>query len=161
MDERPGWLRMRAGDVPLDGRGSPTFVGVRQTKMDQLMSAYIDASGLSEGGRGGLTIFAHGMYHYDMAVVRRGGQYVAQLSYHLDALRHVEAEVVLSSQFANLQVHCTPDYYIFSCNGEELGKMNTRFLSSECLGGFTGIYAGVFSEGPAGSFIDLAEIKAE
>lgn len=161
FDAHPGWLRMQAGDVPLDGKGSPTFVGVRQTKMDQLMSAYIDASGLAEGGRGGLTVFAHGSYHYDMAVLRREGRLVAQLRYHLDALTHVEKEVTLPTQFADLQVHCTPDYYIFSCNGEELGKMNTRFLSSECLGGFTGIYAGVFSEGPTGSYIDLAELKAE
>lgn len=159
--ERLGWLRMQAGDVPLDGRGSPTFVGVRQTKMDQTFSAYIDAAGLAEGGRGGLTVFAHGSYHYDMAVVRRDGQLVAQLRYRLDALKHVEAEMPLPTEYANLQVHCTPDYYIFSCNGEELGRMNTRFLSSECLGGFTGIYVGIFSEGPTGSYIDLAELKEE
>ena len=161
FDEHPGWLRMFSGDVPLDGKGSPTFVGVRQTKMEQRMSAYVDASGLLEGGRGGLTVFAHGSYHYDMAVVRQNGQYVARLSYHLDALTHIEAEVVLPSQFAELEVRCTPDYYVFSCNGKELGKMNTRFLSSECLGGFTGIYVGVFADGSAGSFIDLAELATE
>ena len=159
LDAHPGWLRLRAGDVPLDGKGSPTFVGIRQTEMEQRMSAYVDVSGLDEGGRGGLTAYTNGAYHYDIAVVRRDGQYIAQVLYRLDALTHVESERVLPSQFANLSIECTPEYYVFSCNGEELGRMNTRFLSSECAGGFTGMYIGVFSEGPAGSYIDLAEIE--
>lgn len=55
-----------------------------------------------------------------------------------------------------LRIESTADYYTFSYSTDgktfqSLGKMNTYFLSSETLGGFTGVVFGWFAEGEAGT----------
>ncbi|MBP5322331.1 MAG: family 43 glycosylhydrolase [Bacteroidaceae bacterium] len=151
-------LRLFAGDKDLDAKGSPTFVGWRQTDINEKTSIRLDAQGLREGSRAGVTVYANGAYHYDVAIILRNGTPFAQVRYRLGNLTHVEREVPLSSFVADLSIQANSETYAFFCNEVPLGEMDARFLSSETAGGFTGTYFGAFCEGE-GSFADVLEIR--
>lgn len=161
LTAREGWLRLTAGEKNLDTAGSSTFIGVRQTAISQHVSTLIDGSGLKDGGRAGLTIYMGSRYHYDVAVVRKGGRYVAQIHYRLGAMSHVEKEIPLSGPTVQLSVEAEPDLYRFLINGSREAAMDAHFLSSETAGGFTGIYFGLFCDGTLGSTADVQFLRID
>lgn len=155
LTDRPGWLRLTAGDIDMDHSGSPTFIGLRQTAIDETFTLTLDASGLRPDGRAGLTVYMGSRYHYDLAVVNRGGRPCVQVRYRLGRLSHVAVEQPLPAPTATLTVVATADAYTFLADGRELAAMDTHFLSTETAGGFTGIYVGAFCDGAAGSHADI------
>ena len=161
LTAREGWLRLTAGEKNLDNAGASTFIGARQTAISQIARTLIDASGLKEGGRAGLTIYMGSRYHYDVAIVRRGGRYVAQVLYRLGNMAHVEKEVTLDGPTAQLAIEAEPGIYRLSADGRMLAEMDANFLSSETAGGFTGIYFGVFCDGAPGSTADVQYLSVD
>lgn len=159
--ERHGFLRLKAGNKTLDDNGSPTFIGVRQTAIDQTVSTDIDASGLKSGGRAGLTAYMDGHYHYDIAVVNNGGKWLAQVRYRLGCMTHIEKEIALDSPRAHIAIKGTAHRYHFEVNGQKIASMDTKFISTETAGGFTGIYWGAFCDGTAGSHADIPSLTVE
>lgn len=161
LAERPGYLRMRAGDKRLDQNGSPTFIGVRQTAIDQTYSTTINGSTLRDGARTGITAYMGDHYHYDIAIVKRDGQCVAQVLYRLGKMTHIASEITLNRPEATLAIKATAHDYHFLLNDKEIAVMDTKFISTETAGGFTGIYFGNFVEGPRGSYVDVPNITID
>lgn len=161
LTSREGWLRLTAGEKNLDEAGPSTFIGARQTAISQIARTVIDGSGLKEGGRAGLTVYMGSRYHYDVAIVRKGGRYVAQMLYRLGNMAHVEKEVVLDGPTAQLVVEAEPGIYRLNVNGGQVTVMDAHFLSSETAGGFTGIYFGAFCDGAPGSTADVQYLSVD
>ena len=161
LTAREGWLRLTAGEKSLDEAGPSTFIGARQTAISQIARTVIDGSGLKEGGRAGLTVYMGSRYHYDVAIVRKGGRYVAQMLYRLGNMAHVEKEVVLDGPTAQLVVEAEPGIYRLNVNGGQVTVMDAHFLSSETAGGFTGIYFGAFCDGAPGSTADVQYLSVD
>ncbi|MFR3550666.1 MAG: glycoside hydrolase family 43 protein, partial [Coprobacter sp.] len=72
------------------------------------------------------------------------------LRYRLGELSHIEKEIVLPKGDIQLRVKGNRDFYSFeyATNNKtfhELGRMNTRYLSTETAGGFTGIMLGLYA----------------
>ena len=70
----------------------------------------------------------------------------------LDELAHSEKEITLKGKKAYLRISSDGAYYYMqvSENGksfETLCKMDFRYLSTEVIGGFTGVMLGVFAQG--------------
>ena len=66
------------------------------------------------------------------------------LRYQLGELKHIEKVIPVPTGKVKLQIEGEADNYIFSYaveNGkfQEIDRMNTRYLSTETTGGFTGI----------------------
>lgn len=150
---RKGYLRIASAPVGLDSNDSPAFVGRRQQHIAFTATTELDYQQLADGGQAGLTVYMGHEHHHTLAVKAVGDERVVALDYRLGALRHNEATVRLTSKKVQLRVEGTADYYIFSCSTDggktfsELGRIDTRFLSSETVGGFTGIYLGLYAEG--------------
>lgn len=161
LTAREGWLRLTAGEKNLDEAGPSTFIGARQTAISQIARTVIDGSGLKEGGRAGLTVYMGSRYHYDVAIVRKGGRYVAQMLYRLGNMAHVEKEVALDGPTAQLVVEAEPGIYRLNVNGGQVTVMDAHFLSSETAGGFTGIYFGAFCDGAPGSTADVQYLSVD
>ncbi|MCQ2288749.1 MAG: glycoside hydrolase family 43 protein [Muribaculaceae bacterium] len=161
QSERPGYMRMRAGNKTINDAGSPTFLGVRQTAIDQTCTITVNASTLRDGARSGLTVYMGKEYHYDIDLAKKDGKTVAQVVYRLGKLTHVAQEIALDTDEATLAIRGTAHDYHFLLNGKEIAVMDTKFISTETAGGFTGIYFGAFVEGPRGSYIDLPSITID
>lgn len=100
----------------------------------------------------GLSVYMQETSHYDMYVRQLAdGKQAVVLRYRLHSIDHVEAEAVLPKN-AEVQLHVRGDrdYYTFSysTDGEmftELGKVDCRYISSETVGGFTGVMLGMYA----------------
>ena len=89
--------------------------------------------------------------HYDLFVKQLAdGQQAVVLRYQLGELTHTEKEVALPRGKVQLRVKGNSEIYSFEYatdgkNFKELGRINTRYISTETAGGFTGIMLGLYA----------------
>lgn len=150
LKERKGYLRLKTSPVKLDDIDSPTFVGRRQQHINFTANTTVNLLDAIDGDESGITVFMNNVSHYDLLIKQalNGKRYLV-LRYRLSELRHVEAQIEVPQQAIHLQVKGSNDFYAFeySLDGKiyhNLGKMNTRYISSETAGGFTGVLLGLF-----------------
>ena len=151
LTERKGWLRLRPSTTDLSETASPTFIARRQTELNFTATALFDLSHLSEGMQAGITAYAAPLNHYDVVAEKRNGQIIIKSNVRLGQTRHSEKEFALSGTRAYLRITSDKDFYylLASSDGKdfvELAKMEYRFLSTETIGGFTGVMLGLFTQ---------------
>ena len=151
LQQRPGWLRLRPTTQSIDSPQSPTFVARRQTETRFVATARLDVSHLSEGMQTGLTAYAAPLNHYDVVLEKQGGQLVAKANIRLGELSHSEQSLPLSGNIVYLQISSDQDYYYLKASSDgqnfhTLTRMDFRYLSTEVIGGFTGVMLGLFAQ---------------
>lgn len=150
LTARSGWLRLKPTAITLDMEDSPTFVARRQKDINFTATTALQLSNAPVGDYAGLSVFMRNNYHYDLFVKQTAdNQQKVVLRYTLGALTHIEKEAD-AAPTVYLRVKGTNDYYTFEYSTDNknyttLGKMDTRFLSSETAGGFTGVMLGLFA----------------
>ncbi|MEJ8305986.1 glycoside hydrolase family 43 protein [Saccharibacillus sacchari] len=149
LEERPGHLALRGGEVTLDEIGPLAFVGRRLSHFDCRLAAQLDFEPASESEEAGMTLFMNGKYHYDLAVTQREGRKAVILRRTVGSLR---TEQVFDCGFGpvELRVHAESQRFVFffrEANGSEIevGWGETHFLSTEIAGGFTGVIAAMYA----------------
>ena len=149
-------LQLTATAITLDDpMHSPTAVFRRQEDVVATVTTELSLLQSAEGDAAGFTVYMDPHGHYDLLL--RGnadGTQSLQLRYRLGDMLHIEKEVVLpeAGQKVQLRLEADAKHYAFSysLDGKSfhpLGKMNTFFLATETLGGFTGMMFGLFAEG--------------
>lgn len=147
-----GKLRLKGIPVSLDDNSdSPTFVGRRQENINFTATTSVQLQKAAPADEAGLTVYMDEQSHYDLFVKQLAdGKQAIVLRYRLGELTHTEKEVVLPAGKVQLRVTGNNDLYSFqyATNGKDfhdLGKMNTRYISTETAGGFTGIMLGMYA----------------
>ena len=151
LTERKGWLRLRPSTTDLSETASPTFIARRQTELNFTATALFDLSHLSEGMQAGITAYAAPLNHYDVVAEKRNGQIIIKSDVRLGQTSHSEKEFALSGTRAYLRITSDKDFYYLQASSDgkdfvELAKMEYRFLSTETIGGFTGVMLGLFAQ---------------
>ena len=151
LTERKGWLRLRPSTTDLSETASPTFIARRQTELNFTATALFDLSHLSEGMQAGITAYAAPLNHYDVVAEKRNGQIIIKSNVRLGQTIHSEKEFALSGTRAYLRITSDKDFYYLQASSDgkdfvELAKMEYRFLSTETIGGFTGVMLGLFAQ---------------
>ena len=151
LTERKGWLRLRPSTTDLSETASPTFIARRQTELNFTATALFDLSHLSEGMQAGITAYAAPLNHYDVVAEKRNGQIIIKSNVRLGQTGHSEKEFALSGTRAYLRITSDKDFYYLQASSDgknfvELAKMEYRFLSTETIGGFTGVMLGLFAQ---------------
>ena len=101
--------------------------------------------------------------HSDIILRRKAdGRNYITLRHKMGMLTHEEPEVAVPDGEVQLRIEGTPDAYTYSYSTDgktyrKLGSLNARYLSTETVGGFTGIMLGLFAT--AGS--DASKATAE
>lgn len=155
------WLSGRPTTLD-DERRSPTFVAHRQEDVRATWTTRLDLTDKAQpGAEAGMSIYTTGAAHYDLFLTPEASadgvpteRARLRLRYRLGALTHVERDLSLPDGAAWLRIEADAELYTFaySADGREfrpLGRMNTRYLSSECAGGFTGVVVGLYATAPA------------
>lgn len=146
-----GQLCLKPTKIGLEEWASPTFVARRQQDIFFTLTTELEFAKATYGDRAGLTVYMDHEAHYDLTVEpAEDGGYLVALRYRLGAMYHTEREVRIDGDSAILRVEGTDYHYKFAYsldgeNFEELGMMNTRYLSSETAGGFTGVVFGLYA----------------
>ncbi len=151
LTERKGWLRLHPSTTDLSTTASPTFVARRQTELNFSATALFDLSHLTEGMQTGMTAYAAPLNHYDVVAEKRNGLIFIKSQVRLGQTCHCEKEIALSGNRAYLRITSDKDFYYLMASPDgidfiQLAKMEYRFLSTETIGGFTGVMLGVFAQ---------------
>ncbi len=151
LTERKGWLRLKPTATTLDKATSPSFVARRQTEKVFTATTLLDASHIGEGMQAGITAYAAPLNHYDVIVEKRDRKLYAKSNIRIGELAHCDKEVPLNSNKVYLRITSDAAYYYMQVSDDgkrfhTLGKMDFRYVSTEVIGGFTGVMLGVFAQ---------------
>lgn len=157
----PDKATLKGTEVTLDMPESPTFIGIRQRDFNAEISCDVQLT----SGEAGLTLYMDEHHHYDLAVrkVENGYKVIERLN--IGDIKSIEYEVDLGSDNqASLMIRASHERYSFliRANGKDipLGTAQTRYLSSEVAGGFTGVLIGLYAYGE-GSLAEFSKFKCE
>lgn len=138
---------MHGSDVTLDDVDSPTFIGLRQR--DFSFTLLIDVS--SDCDEAGVTIYSCESEHYDIALRKVDVGFEAILKLNIGGIKHIQNTVKLNSNKAKLIIEANSCQYNFSVSDQHckyhLGSGQSKYLSSEVSGGFTGVVIGLYAVG--------------
>ena len=99
----------------------------------------------------GITAYAAPLNHYDVIVEKRDGKLYAKSNIRIGELAHCNKEVPLNNNKVYLRITSDAAYYYMQVSDDgkrfqTLGKMDFRYVSTEVIGGFTGVMLGVFAQ---------------
>lgn len=172
LTEQKGKLRISTSPYTLDDTKPASAILRRQTEHDFEASTNIELNSAAENEEAGITLIQTNSHHYDFFIRKDKEKYILQLRVKVGSLNYIAAEQKLKSNKINLKIVGTPLQYSFqysdSQNGiyNELGKLDTRYLSTEVAGGFTGVMIGLYTSSngkptKAKAYFDWFDYKAE
>lgn len=154
LSERPGYLRLRGSAEGLDDRASPAWLGRRQCHFAVHVATRLEFQPETEAEEAGLVVRMSERHHYEVFVTRRAGVASVVLRRRIGSL---QAEVACKALPASdngyvLAVQADRDKYVFQFGLSQaellpLGEGETRYLSTEVAGGFTGVYFALYASG--------------
>jgi len=151
FSQKTGQFCITAAPFTLDEAETVSFIGRRQTEHDFTATALMEFQSNADNEEAGMTLIQNNTHHYDMLLKKKGRKFVVQLRVKVGSLSYIVAEKNVSSNKILLQIKGTPLQYSFyfadpkNENFAELGKLDTRYLSTEVAGGFTGVMIGLYA----------------
>lgn len=142
-------LQLIASDYDLNSMGQPTAVFRRQQHINFLAETSVQLSQSRIGDNAGLTLYMDTDSHYDIVIRRCQKGYEIVLRCRLHDLDIDIASRRIAVDNATLRVTGNSEHYQFSFSTDQgksfidLGKLNTRYISTESAGGFTGVMIGM------------------
>ncbi len=153
LDERPGYLRMHGSKDGLDDVASPAWVGRRQCHFALKAMACLEFQPKTDNEEAGITVRMNEKHHYEIFVTMRNGQESVVLRRRIGSLQaEVACHVLPQALNWVLSIEADRNKYMFSYGPSEndlklLGEGETRYLSTEVAGGFTGVYLAMYASG--------------
>lgn len=153
--------QLKGTGVSLDMPGAPTFIGIRQRDFNAEISCDVQLT----SGEAGITLYMNEHHHYDLAVRKEETGYKVIERLNIGDIKSIESEVELGNvNHATLKVRASHECYSFfiHANGKDilLGTAQTRYLSSEVAGGFTGVLIGLYTFGE-GSMAEFSKFTCD
>jgi alpha-N-arabinofuranosidase len=153
LKNKPGSISLIGNAHTLDEASSPAFVGRRQQHFNCITTVNLDFNPAADNEIAGITVLMNERHHYDLYIQKEGNDRYIVLRYRIGSLKHIEKKASLPSGPVQLRIKAEQLLYTFSFlpagapDFISLGNMETRYLSSEVAGGFTGVYLGMFASG--------------
>ena len=151
--ERPGWLRLHGSAITMNKQDSPAFVGRRQTHLACKVATKLSFDPQHDNEEAGLVLRGNEQNHLEIGITLKDGKrqvfFRKTLNGKLNGgIRYEEA----GNGVIVLAVEASPLSYKFSFQSADgpaksLGTADTANLSSEKVGGFTGVYVGMYATG--------------
>ncbi len=169
LTRRQGALCLQGSGKRLDDGMGVSWVGCRQEHFNCEAATLLDFNPADDSEEAGITIWKDPRHHYDLFVTRERGRRVVRVRRRIGSLSAVVAEKEIPDGQVTLQVRANRLFYSFiivdGAGGEQwLSFGETRYLSTEVAGGFTGVYFGLYASGgrqaaPAPAFFDWFDYR--
>jgi alpha-N-arabinofuranosidase len=152
LSERSGALSLACSAVTLNDVDSPAFVGRRQQHFAARFSTRLDFRPETGGEEAGLVARMNETHHYEIAVGLSEGRPSVFVRRTIGSLSAVVAAAPAPDGALCLCIRAERDQYQFAFGPDEgslttLARGETRYLSTETAGGFTGVYLGMYATG--------------
>ena len=155
LQDRRGWLGLRCLPASLDDVASLAFIGRRQQHFSCTAAARLEFAPAGDNEEAGLTVLMNESYRCDLFVSRREGEKSVCLRRRLGSVTVELASRAVGEGAVVLWIKADRDWYELGFTPEErndqgnapaaLGRAETRHLSTEIAGGFTGVYFGLYA----------------
>jgi len=154
-------LTLKGTEITLDQADSPTFLGIRQKDFNAEISCDVSLT----NGEAGITIYMDENHHYDVAIRKDKSGYKVIERLNIGDIKSIEHEVDLGRDSqATLIIQASNERYSFLLRTDGmdilLGTAQTKYLSSEVAGGFTGVIIGLYAVGE-GSSAEFSKFSCE
>ncbi|WP_375105409.1 hypothetical protein ACDZ28_24245 [Paenibacillus sp. RS8] len=141
-------VKLKGTEVTLDIPASPTFIGIRQKDFNADISCEVSLT----SGEAGITLYMDENHHYDLALRKHLEGYEIIERLNIGDIKSIEKILNIGQcNHASLVIKSTPTHYHFYMQVDAtetlLGSAQTRYLSSEIAGGFTGVLIGLYATG--------------
>ncbi len=151
------YFRIRSSGVWLDcddkENHAPSFLGIRQQEMHLQIECTVTVQGDEDELReeAGITLYMTPDQHYEIALRRLAFGCELFKRLHIGDIVQESNHVHIHGNTARLCIKAEPLCYTFSAEAEnqhyELGTAQTKFLSTEVAGNFTGVMIGLYAQG--------------
>lgn len=143
------YVRIKPSTLTIeDTEKSPSFLAIRQREMNGSITCHVNLNECN--GEAGISMYMSEDHHYDLCIRKNGDNYQVVKRSAIGGVSCEQNIADISSAEATLQIKLTNCEYFFSCktdNGEfDLGKLATRYLSSEVACGFTGVMIALYAQ---------------
>ena len=159
-------MRLKPTRVSLDEAGTPTFMAIRQDKFDFRLDSEVSLSSATLGDYAGITVYMENNAHADIFLRQEKSKTKQSIvvEYTLYGLKYKACEVEVKKGPVQLRVDGNKTEYKFYYRDEkgkwvDAGTLDTRLLSTETAGGFTGVTLGMFAVSPKGGGFSYADFK--
>lgn len=148
-----GKVSLHASKSTLTENNQPTFMGIRQESDKFTMSVTIDPRKLAEESEAGLTVYQINNGHSDIFIrpSDNGEQYDVVLRHTVKSLVKENVVATLANVPIALAILSDGNTYSFGYvkdgKTEVCGNIETSLLSTEVVGGFTGVILGMYATG--------------
>ena len=151
LSERPGYLRLKGAAETLSTNTTSTFVGKRVTDLNFTAETRLEFDPAAENEEAGLILLNNGA-HFDLIVVKENGQRFLQTKLKFGSVTYKSDKVAIGPGPVTLRIIGETSTYSFQYalgedNYKEIEKVDSRYLSTETVGGFTGVYTGLYATG--------------
>lgn len=155
QNPHPEQYRFANGSLSLCGtkttlssqQDSPTFVGIRQKAMQFEVTCIMDCAAQEAG----LTLYMTPTQHYDLFLCQREEQLTLTRRAQLGSIVHNAPVISLPAHTKTVCLHIKGENFVYrfsaECNGisYDLGALETKYLSAEVAGNFTGVMIGLYA----------------
>ncbi|MFD1770796.1 glycoside hydrolase family 43 protein [Sphingobacterium suaedae] len=159
LSERKGMWRMSPSMFTLDDVGAVSLIARRQTEHDFLAETALELESTDVHAEAGMTLLQNNTHHYDLFVKRHGTGFVVQLRVKVGSLSYIAGEKEIGKGQVVLKIVGNSRQYTFFAKESaekayvQIGTLDTRYLSTEVAGGFTGVMIGLYTSA-AGQQVD-------
>lgn len=163
-------LQLRGTSVSLDNPDlSPTFLGLRQSEFTGQLQVHLH----STTGEAGISIYQNETHHYELALLQKDGKSWLIKRRTIGDMQYIQKKCILPDQTFDLMLSIRMDsenYYFqaeisSSAYGAEtdydFGSAESRYLSSEVAGGFTGVMLGLYAVNTKEQFATFSNFSYE
>lgn len=152
LTEQPGFLRLKGSELNFSQNDSPAFISRRQTAFNITASTKVNFKPTADNEEAGLVIRADDKNHYDLLITCYKGKKTVMLRKYLkDKVAEVNYQEIPDGEII-LRITSTASEYKFWIlkEGKEaqlVGTATTQDVSNEKVGGFTGVFIGMYASG--------------
>nr|WP_321452654.1 glycoside hydrolase family 43 protein [uncultured Carboxylicivirga sp.] len=152
LTQRKGYLRLNGSAITLKEMDSPAFVGRRQSDLNIAASTKMSFTPTADNEEAGIVIRANDANHYALVVTQNEGKRVVKFRKFLKAKLEDEIYTAIPDGDVILRITATPLEYQFwvQAKGFEtslIASAPTQDLSTEKVGGFIGVFIGMYASG--------------
>lgn len=151
LDSQKGTLTLLGSELKVGEKGQPTFVGRRLTDIRFEATARLEYDPKNEQEEAGILLLNNGS-HFDLLISKSMGKRYLSVRLQFGQTIYQSNKIELQPGFVDLRIDGNGPEFIFSYaqkNGEfnQVESVDARFLSTQTLGWFTGVYVGLYATG--------------
>lgn len=151
MSEREGYLRLKGAPEILGMRETSTFVGRRLKDFYFTATTQLEFDPKKDNEEAGMTLLNNGS-HFDIMISKKKGKRILVVKLQFGQTNYRSEEITLKPGPVNLRVRGEKSTFTFSyAQGNDaysdIETVDSKFLATETVGFFTGVYVGLYATG--------------